>query len=155
MKKGKPQKIKWKDYAHIFFQHPTPLHPDDGADCGAWALHAITKKPLKGIMKLSKNGHWSNATMFKYLRKNGFEVIPVTMGNMVEAHSVNSGRKPMLGKYHVMLIEQHCYKEENTWAVLHNNEISHSGELLPLDPLEMINYPLAAAYLIHHKNWRF
>lgn len=152
MRKGKRKKIDWKQYRTSKFHFPDD--PDGNVECGAYALYAITKKPYESIVKMSKDGHWPNSIMMGYLKKHGYEVIPVTIGNMVEAHSVESfSSKPRLNERNVLLIDQKCFEEENSWCVLYGNMIGHSGEVDALNPLEFINFPIEAAYLIYHKNW--
>lgn len=151
MRIGKPQKIDWKKYRTSKFHFPGD--PDGSVECGAYALYALTKKPYKQILKLSKKGHWPNSVMFGFLKKNGYEVIPVTIGNVVEGYSVEGYGKPKLNERNVLLIDQKCYEEENSWSVVYGNMSGHSGEVDALSALEFINWPIEAAYLIYHKSW--
>ena len=150
MRVGKPARINWRDYATPHFRFAPEV---SSAECGAYALHTLTKQPLKKIMKMSKKGHWSNSVMFSYLKKHGCKVIPVTLGNVVEAYSVSRG-KPKLNTMNVLLINQHCYKEESTWSVIYNNYLAHSGDVGSLNPLEFVNFPIAEAYLIFNPKWK-
>lgn len=153
MRQGRRQVVDWNKYKTWKFQ--MPRHESFSAECGAYALYAITKKPYEKILKLSDKGCWPTSVMMAYLKKNGFEVIPVTIGNMVESHSVESRHsKPRLTGKNVLLIDQKCYEEENTWSVIYGNEYAHSGDVEDLHPLEFINYPIEAAYLVYHKSWR-
>lgn len=150
MLQGKPKKIDWKQYRCRNFKF---LPKVSYGECGGFALHILTGEPYEEIAPLGRNGHWSNRTMFDFLKYHGCEVIPVTLGNMVFAHSVKTG-KPKLGPMHVLLINQYVYKEEGTWSVIHNNQWAHSGDVEPLNALEFINWPIAEAYLIYNKEWK-
>jgi len=152
MKKGKKEQVNWAKYQIDDFKFPKQVY---SMECGAYALHAITRQPKELILPLSDKGHWSNATMFRFLRKHGYQIIPITIGNLVEAYSVHSAfDKRKLSDKNVILVEQLCYKEENTWAVIHKNKIAHSGSVKKLNPLEFINWPIEAAYLVYHPSWR-
>lgn len=151
MKIGKPKFVPWHKYKTSKFHFPSDIGK---AQCGAYALHAITKKSYKDIEKLSKNECWPTVLMFKYLKQHGYEIHPITIGNMVEAHSVNDFTKSKITENHVILIDQKAYKEENTWAVLYGNMMGHSGETEALKPLEFFNYPMEAAYVIWHNKWK-
>lgn len=154
MRPGKVSKINWHKFecAKGKFRMPKKRW---SVECGAFALHALTKVPVEDILPLSDRGHWSNATMFKFLRDRGFEIIPVTLGNVVDAYSVKDPfDKYKLSTRHVILVEQLCYKEENTWAVIHNGKIAHSGGVKKLGPMEFVNWPIYAAYVIFHKDWK-
>ncbi|NJO48157.1 MAG: hypothetical protein HC840_00415 [Leptolyngbyaceae cyanobacterium RM2_2_4] len=150
MRKGKVQKIDWRQHDAPKFTLHTKPHE---IECGAWALHVITKFPYHYILPLGKDGHCSNKVMFNFLKAAGCEIIPITIGNMVESHSVKSGKR-LLSSSHVILVNQGCYKEESTWAVLHDNKISHSGDLSDIGPLEFVNWPILEAFLITHKEWK-
>lgn len=148
MKQGKVQKIDWNKYRTSKFHFPADI---DNAQCGAYALYALTKKPYNNIVKLSRNEHWPTPVMIGFLKKNGYEVIPVTLGNLVECHSTYG--KPKLDGRNVLLLDQRFYEGENSWAVLYGNMYGHSGDAVPIDALEFINFPIEAAYLIYHKSW--
>lgn len=150
MRKGRVQKINWAQMEAPRFT----IETKDDTECGAWALHAITKIPYHKIVPLGKNGHWPTRTMLKFLRTVGCEVTPITLGNVVNSQSVKSGKK-LLTNRNVILIEQGCFKEESTWAVLFGNKISHSGDLSDLTPLEFINWPILQAYLVTHEAWKY
>jgi len=150
MRIGIPKLINWKEYRTPHFRFAQEMM---SAECGAYALYTLTKLPYEKIIKMSRKGHWPNSMMFSFLKKRGFEIIPVTLGNVVEAHSVKRG-KPDINTMNVLLINQHCYKEESTWSVIYNNNIAHSGDIDSFDSMEFINYPIAEAYLIFHKSWK-
>ena len=151
MKIGKVQKIDWNKYKTSKFHFPEDIN---NAECGAYALYAITKKPYNNVVKLSKNGHWPTSVMLGFLKKNGYEVIPVTLGNLVECHSLNEySTKVKLTGRNVLLLDQRFYEGENSWAVIYGNMYGHSGDACPIDALEFINFPIEAAYLIYHKTW--
>lgn len=148
MRKGRKQKINWAQKEAPKFS----IETKDETECGAWALHAITKVPLHLLMGMSKKGHWPTRTMIGFLRRVGCEVTPITLGNVVESQSVKTGKK-LLTCRNVILVEQGCFKEESTWSVLFDNKISHSGELNDIRPMEFVNWPILQAYLITHKAW--
>ena len=150
MRIGKTQKIDWKQYDCRNFKFIPQVNY---GECGGFALHILTKQPYEKIAKMSRKGHWPNSVMFDYLRRYGCEIIPVTLGNTVNAHSVKKG-KPKIGPRNVLLINQHVYKEESTWSVIYNNHWAHSGDVEMLDPMQFINWPIAEAYLIYNKDWK-
>lgn len=150
MLKGKNNKVRWRNYLTDKFKFPKDT--EDSQECGAWALHVLTRQPLKQIMKMSKNGHWSTKTMLGYLKKNGYEVIPVTMGNMVNAH--DGTFKPKIGSDNIVLVCQRCFRWESTWAVIHQGRYSHSSETDYLSGLEFLNFPIDTAYIVWHNKWR-
>jgi hypothetical protein len=152
MRKGRQQKIDWKKYRTSQFHFPSD--PPGSVQCGAYALYAITKKPYKEIEKLRKDECWPTHVMLKYLKDNGYEVLPVTLGNMVEGHSVNDFSKPRITERNVVLIDQKCFREENSWCVLYGNMIAHSADVSALPPLEFLNWPIEAAYVVFHPKWR-
>jgi hypothetical protein len=150
MRKGRKQKINWVEHESPKFT----LDNKSEIECGSWALHTITKVPYHQIMRLSnKEGHWPTRKMLGFLKAVGCEVIPITLGNTVEGHSVKNGKRQISSR-NVVLLEQGCYEEESTWSVLHNNQISHSGETNAIGPLEFLNWPILQAYLITHKAWK-
>jgi hypothetical protein len=152
MKKGRPQKIDWEKYRVRGFKHPDPVSIPLPS-CGAFALHSITKIPLHKLEPLAtKVESWPTHIVLGFLRSQGYEVIPITYGNTVAAHSVKED-KPMLRDYHVILTDQACYREESSWGVLYGGLYSHSGEIYPTPTLEFLNYPIQAAYLIWHPKW--
>jgi len=151
MKKGKVKKVDWNKYKAPKFWLPVKY---EGGGCGAAALHALTKKPYKMIKKLSKDEHWGTRTMLTFLKNNKLEIIPVTLGNVVECHSVSIfGSKPKILHDNVLLLGQECFREEMTWSVIYGGRQFHSGVNDILDPLEFINYPIERAYLIWNKKW--
>jgi hypothetical protein len=152
MKQGRIQKINWREYQTNKF-HFAPLL--GAAECGAYALYSITKQKYSNIVKLGDKGHWSNKVMFKYLNNLGYKVIPITINNVVESYSINTlSKRPNLNVRNVILLDQKCFREENTWSVMYGNMIAHSGEIEVVHPLEFINCPIEAAYLIWHNKWR-
>lgn len=152
MKKGKPQRVPWFKYRTDKFEMPESI---SGAECGAYALYAITKKSYNTIAKLSRKGHWPNSVMFSFLKKHGYTIIPVTIGNVVEGYSIKGDyHKYTINSKNVLLIDQKCYREENSWTVLHNNLEAHSGYVDQLSPLEFVNNPIEAAYIVFHDKWR-
>lgn len=155
MREGKKQKIHWSDYRVDNFKF---ADEGDGPEyqCGAYALHTLTKIPLKDIIKLQSKtipGHWPTRTMMRFLAKHGCSVMPITLGNMVWAHNYDNG-KPEIGGSNVLLIDQHCYDDQGTWSVVYGGRRAHSGEVDPLNPLEFINYPILQAYLVFNPKWR-
>ncbi len=145
-------KIAWFNYQTHKFQFPMPM---EEVECGAYALHAITKIPYNDILKFnkSKDGHWSTKTMLKFLKKHKYDVAPITVKNTVNCYSVSNFYKPLLRHNNVILIDQKCYVEENSWLVLYKGFTMHSGEIDKLNGLEFINYPIEQAYMIWHKDW--
>jgi hypothetical protein len=150
MRKGRKQKINWVEHEAPKF---TIKPPETEIECGAWALHVITKAPYHQLLRLSRKGHWPNKVMLGFLKACGCTVKPITLGNVVESQSVKSGKR-RLTERNVILIEQGCFEEESTWAVLFDNKISHSGETGDIPPLEFVNWPILEAYLITHKEWK-
>jgi len=154
MLKGKPQRIYWGEYAAPKFKFASANEDAELCQCGAYALHTLTKIPLKKLLKYGKNGHWGTRTMLRFLRERGYTVLPLTLGNVVEAHSVHAfSDKPKVTFEHVLLLGQHCFREESTWSVVYNNYHAHSGDVEPLDRLEFVNYPIEEAYVIFHPSW--
>lgn len=149
MRKGRKQKVDWREREAPKF---TIQPPTETIECGAWALHTITKVPYHLVVSLSKGGHWSTKTMLNFLKKCGCDIKPITLGNIVEGSSVKGGKK-LLSSQNVILIEQGCFEEESTWAVLFDNKISHSGDVSPISPMEFINWPILQAYSITHEKW--
>lgn len=152
MLKGRPQKIIWKDLCSPLFEIPEE-DPDMEVQCGGYALHAITKIPYKDLKHLGKDGHWSTRLMLSFLRKKNYKVIPITIGNTVDAHDYDGPIKPELSNMHVILLEQRSYRYSNTWSVLFNGIRYHSGEVLEVNGTTFLNYPIVAAYLIYHPKW--
>lgn len=149
MLKGRVKKINWSTMTAPNFK----IETKENIECGGWALHAITKVPYYKILPLGKSGHWSTKTMLNFLKRFGCEVTPITFGNVVESQSVKGG-KHLLDESNVILIEQACFREENTWSVLFDGKISHSGEIDDIEPMEFINWPILQAYLVTHKKWK-
>lgn len=150
MRKGRKQKINWSEHASPRFNIKTP---EAEIECGAWALHVLTKAPYHMLLNLGKNGHYPDKVMFGFLKHAGFKVTPITLGNVVESQSVKTG-KSLLTTDHVILIEQGCFEEESTWAVLYGGKISHSGDLSDIGPMEFVNWPILQAFLITHERWK-
>jgi hypothetical protein len=153
MKQGRIQHINWRKFRTSKFHFPANV---PNAECGAYALHALTKHVYKKILPLGKiGGHWPDKVMFSYLRKHNYQVIPITYGNMVNSHSVESFlMKPLINECNVLLIDQKCYYGENSWSVVYGNMMGHSGEIEKLDSLELVNFPPEAIYLIWHEKWK-
>lgn len=151
MLKGRPQRIDWNKYRtnKFYFGVPNEL----GAMCGPYALYTLTKHPYKKLRKLAKDGHLGTRQVFQYLRKHGYEIHPITLGNVVEGASRLSN-KNILSIDNVILIDQKCFSGENTWTVVYNNIQAHSGDIQPHKPTDFLNYPIQAAYVIWHKKWR-
>lgn len=153
MLKGRPQKIEWRNYQVRNFRFPVELpNTDHDWECGSMALYALTKIKFDKIMKLSNNGHWSTKTMVDFLHKNKYTVIPVTIGNTVDAYESDS--KSILDAHHVLLVGQKFFRYTNSWSVIHHNVQYHSGDFEILDPLNFINYPIEECYLIWHPSWK-
>jgi hypothetical protein len=158
VRKGKPNKIDWEKFKTSRFEFPPNIPPHISPECGAYALYALTGKQTEDYRKIfkklaRKDGHWSTKTMVGYLNSKGFVVIPITIGNVVESYSVKQLNKPWIESENVILLDQKCYREENTWSVIHGNMYAHSGDVDVLDPLEFLNYPIEAAYLVYHPKW--
>ena len=152
MLKGKPQSKNWRQYATHKFYFGKPRSPYI-AMCGPYALYSITKHPYEKLKKLAKDGHLGNKGMFAYLRKHGYEIHPVTLGNTVHgAKSLEA--KSLLSIHNVVLLDQMCIDSENSWAVLYNNILAHSGDVSPYNPMDLLNYPIQGAYVIWHKKWK-
>lgn len=150
MRKGRKQKVNWSERQAPKFN----LATNNQIECGAWALHVITKAPYHMLVGLSNKGHWPTKTMLDFLKKWGCDVKPITLGNIVEGNSVKTGKR-LLTSQNVILIEQGAFEEESTWSVLFDNKISHSGETADLGPLEFVNWPILQAYSITHKRWNY
>ncbi len=149
MLKGKPAVKNWAKYRTNKFYFGKPRYV---AMCGPYALHTITKIPYEKLKYLAKDGHLGNKKLFTFLRSKGYEIHPVTLGNTVDGY--NSLDKPLLHIDHVILLDQRCINGENSWAVLYNNILAHSGEIAPYNPMDLLNYPIQAAYVIWHKRWK-
>lgn len=146
-------KIQWFNYQTHKFQFPVPM---ENVECGAYALHALTKIPYEKIVKINKrkDGHWSTKIMLEFLNKHGYKVGEISAKNTIECHSVKNLCKPLLRDNNVILIDQKCYAEENSWIVLYKGFLMHSGEIDKINALEFLNYPIENAYLIWHKDWK-
>jgi hypothetical protein len=153
MRKGRPEKVDWRVYRTKYFEFAPESY--SGPECGAYALHTLTKAPMSQIMKHArKDGHWPDKTMFSFLRARGFELIPITIGNTVEAHSSKRWLdKPSIRKTNVILLDQMCYREESTWSVIYDGKIAHSGSVDDMSPVEFLNCPINAAYIVWHPSW--
>jgi hypothetical protein len=152
MRKGRIEKINWRKFRTEKFEWPVDVEISE-TECGAYALYALTKEPHDEIMKLSRNGHWPTRLMLKFLRDRGFQVVPVTLNNVVESYRFEQN-KPELNKFNVLLLDQHAYEDQSTWSVAYDNMLGHSGYPEPIDALQFVNYPIQAAYLIFHKDWK-
>jgi hypothetical protein len=148
--KGRREKKFWDRYrTNKFYFGNSKIY----AQCGPYALHTITKHPYEKLEKLSTKGHLGNAKLFAYLEKHGYEIHPVTVGNTVRS-AKTLDNKSLLCISNVVLLDQMCIDSENTWAVLYNNILAHSGDVSPYNPMDLLNYPVQAAYVIWHDNWK-
>jgi len=155
MRDGKPQRVKWQEYLAGKFWFQAPIDAEPPVQCGAYALHTLTGVPISKINKLRKDGHWPDRVMFSFLRKHGCQVIPLNLGNMCWAYNrKRDGWKEELTKRHVILLDQHCFEDESTWSVVYDGLRAHSGEIEEVNPLEFVNFPIQAAYLIFNPKWR-
>lgn len=152
MLKGRAKKQNWWKFCTNKFFFGNEM---SDAECGAYALYTLTKRPYKDIIKLSKKEHWPDSTMFTYLRKHDYEIYPVTLGNIVECHkNLVDKNIHKITRKHVLLIEQKAIYCENTWSVLYFDTMAHSGTISPISTTEFLNYPPRAVYCIWHKKWK-
>lgn len=150
MLKGRPENKDWSKYQTNKFYFGKSGY---GAECGPYALHTITKHPYAKLKKLATNGHLGNKKLFAYLKKHRYEVHPVTLGNTVLG-AKTLGDKNILSMSNVVLLDQMCFNGENTWSVLYNRVLAHSGDVTSYNPMDLLNYPVQAAYVIWHNNWK-
>ena len=153
MKTGRKKRVKWHKMRASGFKFPEPVDWFKGESCGSLALYAITKISRRRLAKLFKRGHCPTEKMIGFLKKKGYVVEQITLGNTVRAHSVKGDGKPKISSRSVILLDQACYMEEDTWSVLHEGLMWHSGELEEMKPVEFINNPINDAYLIWHPDW--
>lgn len=152
MLKGKTKTKDWRELKTRKFCFAEDM---SDAECGAYALHTLTKRPYKEILKLSKKGHWPNKVMFDFLKKHGYEIHPVTLGNIVDCYTSPYKKfSKTITMDNVLLVDQRALSGENTWAVIYHNIQAHSGEVSPQNPIEFANYPIQAIYCIWHKKWK-
>ncbi len=154
MKKGVAKVINFHNYIAPNFDIYTPVFRGalENTGCGGHALAVLTGRPYKEISKLSKNDHWPDRTMFNYLKKHGYEVIPITLATTAEAVT-DYEFKRKLSSFNVLLLDQRVVRYESTWAVVWGGWEAHSGDLSKFDALQLLYNPVHAAYVIWHKKW--
>jgi len=115
--------------------------------CGTAALSTLTKMAPKHVARHlpAHLDAWSDRRMISFLRKAGFQVKELTKAGITQ--SVDLVEEPV--KYdHLLLISQDMVRNEGTWAVVYDNMMYHNFDKTYIGPLEFINHPLSAVYLL-------
>lgn len=147
MRVGKKVKIDLSRYEVSWFNIKGPQYDEEcHGSCGTHALACITGKKPKTINKhLPKTSDsWTTRRMLKYLKENGYTVIPLTIELALD-HSV--------APKHVILVGQYVTRDEGTWSVQWNGLQYHSGDTEFLRPHEYLKNPIDNAYIIWHPKW--
>ena len=128
-------------------------YTDDFGTCGSHALSMLTGKSLdyfaKELKRSSKLDWWTDRNICRWLRKNEYTVVSVTMADVLH----NSWNWRPLGNDHVLLVSQNMNRMEGTWALLNKGNYYHVGDKEKTHPLEFMNNPLTAVYIIYHEKW--
>lgn len=115
--------------------------------CGATALSLLTGHPPEEIAAKRKAAHYSDEFMLRFLAKNGFRTLRLTLCNVSSAdHEI--------GPEYVILLSQLFQKNEGTWGVIFRSNYFHNFALYTLDSLSFVNKPILSAYLVLHPTWR-
>jgi hypothetical protein len=141
--------IDFKPYRVPFFQF-NHNYGYRGQGCGAGALSIITgHSPFHIHYNICKRNHFSDVKMVRYLRQEGYTVIPVTQCAVTRLGGMNHIKPD-----HVLLVSQLMMKNEGSWIVVNNGKLAHNFDIVPLSPLEFINRPILSAYIVFHPKWK-
>lgn len=154
MLKGKRQYIDHTSYFSPHFRRPRyKLTPDVRGSCGTYAVSVLLgKKPKDCIELLGREKYWNDLRMIRMLRKRGYVVTPLTI-NGICGTSVHDTRKVKMNGMHVILCSQHAYSDEATYSVFYDGLQYHSGDISPITPMELINYPIWTCFVVWHPKW--
>lgn len=115
--------------------------------CGASALSLLTGVPPEYVAAKSRDGHYSDEFMVRFLRQRGCHVWRLTQCNVSTAISP-------LGDAHVILISQLLLRNEGTWGVIYDNKYYHNYSILNVNFISLLNKPILSAYLVVHPKWQ-
>lgn len=131
-----------------FTPHIFCYHMDMTYGCGASALSLLTGiHPSK--FKAPPRGDWKDHIVLSILNANKFKTARLTMRGVTNFDWTSYP----IGRQHVVLAKIKLIKYNASWVVIHSGIIFHNFELAPLKPLEFINHPVMAAYLVKGRQW--
>jgi hypothetical protein len=132
---------------HLFFD-------DEHGGCGANTLALLTGIPPLRIRNTNRknSGDWKDSFMAKFLKKQGFRVIPLTKCD-VSADSCGFTNNNIKDT-HVLMISQLLGKNIASWSVVHNSLWYHNFQTCSFNSLNLVNNPTLTCYLICHPKWK-
>jgi len=115
--------------------------------CGAAALATLTGALPERIAARNGRAHYADDFMCRFLRKQGFTIVPLTLCKVSVA-------KTRLGNNHVLLLSQLFRRNEGTWGIIFNTTYYHNFQVYSLEALSLLNRPVLTAYVTWHPKWR-
>lgn len=146
-------KLDWIKLATVRFKPKTLRnYVDVAGTCGTFALHCITGDRLSEISQnCPKQGWWGDNAMRRYLKKRGYQTIPVNL-EAIQASKPYKYREN-LNHQHVLLMSTHSSEREGTWQVVYNNRVYHGSEVEFFSGYEVLVNPVWTLYLVWHPKW--
>lgn len=87
-----------------------------------------------------------------YLRKHQFKILPLTKCNLTNTQSMYLDG--VIKPYNVFISSNLVRKNEASWFAGFSKYWIHNQEILPMQPLDPLNFPTLSAYLLWHKKYQ-
>ena len=133
--------------AAVFIPHLYFGSAKSSVGCGASALSLLSGASPETIAGTKHGPHYSDDFMLRFLRRQGFRTLQLTLCNV-------SGTWRSIGAHHVLLISQLFRANEGTWGVIFNGQYYHNFEIYSVESLSFLNKPILSAYLVIHPRWQ-
>jgi hypothetical protein len=141
-------RVDFKNYAVSFFNpHLFSDSISSHAGCGACALAMLTGTDPGTVAAKNGNRHYADDFMLRFLRRQQFKVLALTLCNVSTARSD-------LGPDNVILVSQLFTRNEGTWGIIFQCNYYHNFSIYSLNALSMLNKPVLSAYVVFHPKWR-
>lgn len=149
----KLRKVDWVGLATTRFKPKVIKNSIDvEGSCGTHALYCLTGNPILEISKsCPKKGWWHDKAMCSYLKKMGYEIIPINLDTIQAAKPYKY--RENINHQHVLLMSTHSSEQEGTWQVVYNNRVYHGTEVDFFSGYEILVNPVWTLYLIWHPKW--
>lgn len=146
MKEGnyKNVSIDIGNYSCPLFNFYMPQFWNEGS-CGENAFYTLTNK----WPECNDPDYLPSWEMVELLVKQGLWVFELTKSGVTNHISIQNHIK----RNHILLINQRFNKRENSWQVIHKNQIFHNFQIMDLNPLELVNRPIEKIYVIFNPIW--
>lgn len=157
MNPGKIEDIQWSKY-HVYDFSPevkVSLYNHyktrtQWKTCGTPILAILTGLSFRTIESHKPNKHWTDSSITKFLRNNGFDVVEVTRNNVTNVY----WEQFPINERHVILLNIEMDAHEASWFLLHDNILYHNLYKMPFNGYFFLNKPIQSAFILNHQKWR-